>query len=64
MGTIQIADVIRLKDGVKIECYAWTREDGSFEAFWYEDSIRMDLFFDSEGYQLIPWMKKYQLVLR
>jgi len=64
MGTIQIADVLRLRDGVKIECHAWTREDGSYEAFWHEDGTRLTFFFDADGEQQIAWMKQYKLILK
>ena len=60
MGIFSEVIVVRLSDEETFEGNSWTREDGSFEAFWWEGRERITLFFDSTGTQLGAW-KKYKL---
>ena len=60
MGILSEVTVVRLSDNQTFLGNSWTREDGSFEAFWYEGKERITLFFDSKGFQLGAW-KKYKL---
>ena len=60
MGIFSEVVVVRLSDNESFMGNSWTREDGSFEAFWYEGGERLTLFFNSNGEQTGAW-KKYKL---
>ena len=52
MGTLVEVTVQRLSDKANWKGHAWTRENGTLEAFWYEDDIRLTYFFDAKGNQI------------
>ncbi len=60
MGILSEATVSRLDSGEKFSAHSWLREDGSFEAFWYENGIRVCFFFQCDGKQMGLW-KQYKL---
>ena len=63
MGILSEVVVTRTYDNVSFKGHSWTREDGSFEAFWYEDGNRLTMFFDCNGLQKGAW-KKYRIQFR
>ena len=63
MGTLQEVTVVRHSDKVPFSGHAWLREDGSFEAWWYENGIRHTYPFDLNGRQL-GHFKRYTIQLR
>ncbi len=56
MGNLAEVTIIRLRDGVKFDGHAWTTEKGYQEAFWHEDGLRVNLFFNSDGSQKATFM--------
>lgn len=60
MGVLSEVNIVRLCDGKVFDGHSWAREDGSFEAFWFESGNRINLFFDCNGDQQGAW-KKYKL---
>ena len=62
MGVLTEAVVIRVDTGQKYKALSWLRDDGSFEAFWYEDGVRVTFFFQCNGKQVGMW-KQYELVV-
>jgi hypothetical protein len=61
MGLLQECSISN-SEGVKFKGYAWTREDGTFEAFWYEGGNRVTQFFNSNGKPL-GFFNSYRLSL-
>lgn len=56
-------NILRLGDQSIFKGYSWAREDGSFEAFWYEAGNRITLMFDSRGKQKGAW-SQYRMQLK
>jgi len=64
MGFLSEVIVLRLSDKETFIGNSWAREDGSFEAFWYEKGgQRVTKFFDAKGIQTGAW-KEYKLRFR
>jgi len=62
MGVLTEAVVVRLDSSDQHKAHSWLRDDGSFEAFWYEDGVRVCFMFDTAGNQLGLW-RQYKLVI-
>lgn len=63
MGSLSECKICKLDNSTCYEGYLWTRDDGSFEAFWHEAGLRVTRFFDSTGKQIGAW-KQYVLKLK
>ena len=62
MGILAEAVVERLDGSNRHDAHSWLRDDGSFEAFWYENGVRVCYMFGPNGQQLGVW-KQYRLVI-
>jgi len=62
MGVLSEVTVIRLDNSEAYPAHSWLRDDGTFEAFWYENGVRLCFFFQCDGQQIGLW-KQYKLRL-
>lgn len=62
MGTLVEVTIRHLSDHAAFDGWAWSHEDGTLEAFWYEEGARHTFFFNADGKQLRG--KKYALEYR
>ncbi len=62
MGILAEAVVKRLDGAHEYKAHSWLRDDGTFEAFWYEGGVRVCYAFDHDGKQLGMW-RQYKLSL-
>ena len=62
MGVLTEAIVSRIDSGQKFKAFSWLRDDGTFEAFWHEEGVRVTFFFQCNGKQIGMW-KQYELVV-
>ena len=61
MGSLQQVKVVRHTDGVSYDGYAWSLENGTYECFWNENSVRHNFYFDDKGEQLKVMRKNYTI---
>ena len=62
MGILSEATVRRVDGTATYKAHAWLGGDGMFEAFWYENGQRLNMFFEPNGKQKGAW-KRYELRL-
>ena len=60
MGILRETVVKRTDNGEQFKAHSWSRDDGSFEVFWYEKGVRMCFIFDFNGKQVGMW-KQYEM---
>ena len=59
MGTLVEVSIYHIGNNAPFKGWAWSHEDGTLEAFWYEEGARHTFFFNADGTQLRG--KKYRL---
>jgi len=62
MGVLSEAVVSRTDGSASFKAHAWLGGDGFFEAFWYENGQRLNMFFEPNGKQRGTW-KRYEMRL-
>ena len=57
MGHLEEVSICKIDSTTCYKGHAWTCEDGSLEAFWFEGGKRLTQSFDVKGTQLGVWRK-------
>ena len=57
MGILQECMIHRLDGSDSFKGHSWAREDGTLEAFWYEEGNRITHFFYANGQPMGFWNK-------